>query len=65
LLFFGRGLNLFEQGFKPPTYPRGTQPEIAGLSVIDALFFLGPEGTRKLLDEPLPPTGLRVAQGAG
>jgi hypothetical protein len=33
--------------------------------VIDALFFLGPEGTRKLLDEPLPPTGLRVAQGAG
>lgn len=62
-LFFRRGLNLYEQGFRPPTYARGTQPEIAGLSILDALFFLGSEGTRKLLDEPLPQTGLRLAEG--
>jgi hypothetical protein len=62
-LFFGRGLHLFEQGFRPPTYARGAQPEIAGLSVIDALFFLGAAGTRKLLDEPLPPGGLRMGEG--
>jgi hypothetical protein len=64
-LFFRRGLNLFEQGFKPPVYPRGGQPEIAGLSILDALFFLGLEGTRRLLDEPLPVTGLHMAQGGG
>jgi len=64
-LFFGRGIHLLEQGFRPPTYPRGSQPELAGLSVLDALFFLGAAGTRKLLDEPLPPAGLRMAQGAG
>ena len=62
-LFFRRGLNLQEQRFRPPTYARGTQPEIAGLSVLDALFFLGREGTRKLLDEPPPETGLRLAEG--
>lgn len=58
-LFLRSGINLLEQGWKPPTYPRGSQPEIAGLSILDALFFLGASGTRKLLDEPL----LRMAQG--
>jgi hypothetical protein len=58
-LFLARGIRLLEQGFRPPTYARGTQPELAGLSVLDALFFLGVEGTRKLLDAPLPETGPR------
>jgi hypothetical protein len=62
-LFFARGINLYEQGFRPRTYARGAQPEIAGLSVLDALFFAGVEGTRKLLDEPLPEGGLHLAQG--
>lgn len=63
-LFFQRGLDLFEQRFVPPTYTRGAQARIAGLSVLDALFFLGAEGTRKLLDDaPLPEAGLRTAQG--
>ncbi|MDB5212227.1 MAG: wbmP [Myxococcaceae bacterium] len=61
--FFRRGIHLYEQGFRPPTYARGTQPEIAGLSILDALFFLGREGTRKLLDAPLPENGLRLAGG--
>jgi len=62
-LFLRSGLNLQEQRFRPPTYPRGTQPEIAGLSILDALFFVGREGTRKLLDEPPPDGGLRLAEG--
>ena len=62
-LFFARGIHLLEQGFSPPTYARGGQPELAGLSILDALFFLGRDGTRKLLDEALPATGLRLATG--
>ncbi len=63
-LFLRRGVNLYEQGFRPPTYARGTQPEIAGLSILDALFFLGTRGTRELLDaQPPPETGLRLAEG--
>ena len=60
-LFFRNAFGLFEQGFQPPTYPRGSQPEIAGLSVLDALFFVGREGTRKLLDAKLPEANLRRA----
>jgi hypothetical protein len=63
-MFLARGINLQEQGFKAPTYERGTQPALPGLSVLDALFFVGIEGTRRLLDEPLPASGLRLAGGA-
>ncbi len=63
-LFFRRGLNLYEQGFRPPVYTRGTQAQIAGLSILDALFFLGVSGTRQLLDAPLPFAGLRRAERA-
>jgi hypothetical protein len=60
-MFLARGINLQEQGFRAPSYDRGAQPAIPGLSVLDALFFLGIEGTRRLLDEPLPASGLRLA----
>ena len=56
-LFVTRGIRLQAQGFQPPLYPRGNQPSIGNLSILDALFFLGPAGTRVLLDAPLPDTG--------
>ena len=49
-LFQQRGLGVRYQGFTPPTYPRGKEPELAGLSVIDALLWLGVGGTRALLE---------------
>lgn len=51
-LFAERGLGVLYQGFVPPSYPRGNQPVLPGLSVIDALFWLGVEGTRALIDVP-------------
>jgi hypothetical protein len=51
-LFEQRGLGVVYQGFVPPSYPRGAQPVMPGLSVIDALFWLGVEGTRALLETP-------------
>jgi hypothetical protein len=51
-LFAERGLGVLYQGFAPPAYPRGSQPVMPGLSVIDALFWLGVEGTRALLETP-------------
>jgi WbqC-like protein family len=49
-VFHRRGLQVLAQGFRPPNYLRGGKPGPAGLSVIDALFWLGVEGTRELLE---------------
>jgi hypothetical protein len=51
-IFQERGLGVLYQGFAPPTYARGNQPELAGLSVIDALLWLGIDGARALLETP-------------
>ena len=47
-----RGLEVLSQGFEPPTYLRAGKPGPAGLSVIDALFWLGVDGARELLEVP-------------
>jgi hypothetical protein len=60
-LFFARGLNVLEQRFTPPEYPRGSSPPLTGLSILDALLFLGTEGTRALLDQPLDAAALKTA----
>jgi hypothetical protein len=49
-VFHSRDLNVLAQGFAPPVYLRAGSPGPAGLSVIDALFWLGVEGTRELLE---------------
>jgi len=51
-VFLSRGIDVMAQGFAPPAYPRGSRAPIPGLSIIDALFWLGAEGTRALLDVP-------------
>ncbi len=61
-LFFARGLNVYAQTFSPPLYPRGREEPIAGLSILDALLHVGIEETRKLLDQPLDPSCLRLAK---
>ena len=48
-LFSAAGLELVQQGFEPPTYPQPVSEHVPGLSVIDALFACGVEGTRGLL----------------
>lgn len=59
--FFARSMNVWYREFLPPTYPRPQGP-IAGLSILDALFHLGLEGTRALVDVPLEPEKLRLAR---
>lgn len=51
-IFEARGLGVLYQGFTPPLYPRGHQPELAGLSILDPLMWLGAAGTRALLEVP-------------
>lgn len=51
-VFHERGLQVLAQGFQPPMYPRAGTDGPAGLSVIDALFWIGVEGTRELLEVP-------------
>jgi hypothetical protein len=51
-VFKARGLSVLPQGFVPPTYLRGGSPSPPGLSVVDALLWLGIEGTRALLESP-------------
>lgn len=51
-LFAERGLGVLYQGFTPPAYARGAQPVMPGLSVLDALFWLGVDGVRALLETP-------------
>jgi WbqC-like protein family len=47
--FAGAGLTLVTQEFEPPSYPQLADDPVAGLSVIDALFNCGFEGTRRLI----------------
>jgi hypothetical protein len=45
------GVELQYQNFTPPPYPQiGTKEFVPGLSVLDALFNLGFDGTAALLD---------------
>jgi hypothetical protein len=43
------GIELQRLGFVHPTYPRGKEEPMKGLSILDAFFHLGVSGTRKLL----------------
>jgi hypothetical protein len=50
-LFARAGVRLRAQGFRHPAYPqKGTKEFLPGLSVVDALFNLGFDGTRALLE---------------
>jgi hypothetical protein len=47
--FEAAGIELRMQAFQHPVYPQGKGEFVPGLSVIDPLLHLGPEGTRRLL----------------
>ena len=47
--FEAAGIELQMQDFQHPVYPQGRGEFVPGLSVIDPMFHLGPEGTRRLL----------------
>lgn len=47
--FEAAGIELRMQDFQHPVYPQGRGEFVPGLSVIDPLLHLGPEGTRRLL----------------
>jgi hypothetical protein len=47
--FAAAGIELRMQDFEHPVYPQGKREFVPGLSVIDALLHLGPDGTRRLL----------------
>ena len=47
--FEAAGIELRMQDFEHPVYPQGRGEFVPGLSVIDPLLHLGPEGTRRLL----------------
>ena len=47
--FAAHGLTLTYSGFTPTPYDRGGEPFLPGLSILDALFHLGWEGTAALL----------------
>jgi hypothetical protein len=46
--FAAAGIELRMQAFEHPVYPQGKGEFVPGLSVLDALLHLGPEGTRGL-----------------
>lgn len=49
-LFEQQGLSLLYQNFRHPVYPqRGQESFVAGLSILDAFFQVGPVATRKML----------------
>jgi hypothetical protein len=64
-LFAERGLGVLYQGFVPPAYPRGNQAVLPGLSVIDALFWLGVDSTRALLETPPGAAAVPAASAPG
>ncbi|MBW3570225.1 MAG: WbqC family protein [Gemmatimonadetes bacterium] len=56
--FSAAGVELVYQGFVPAPYPQGRAPEfVPGLSVVDALMWCGPAGTRALLGGQGRPAG--------
>ena len=60
-IFFRRGMNVLYREFAPPVYPHGRDEPMSGLSILDALLFVGLKGTRELLEQPLDPALLRRA----
>ncbi len=64
-MFLTRGIHVWYRDFEPPAYARGSAPPERGLSVLDALFHLGRDGTRALLERPLDPARLARAEGRG
>ena len=50
--FSAEGYELRYAGFQHPEYARGDAPFIAGLSVLDALFHVGVDTTRRLVGAP-------------
>lgn len=56
--FQAAGVELVYQGFTPAPYPQGKAPEfVPGLSVVDALMWRGPAGTRAMLGGGDPAAG--------
>lgn len=56
--FAAAGVELAYQGFVPRPYPQGRAAEfVPGLSVVDALMWCGPAGTRALLGAPVRAAG--------
>ena len=49
--FLPHGIRLFKQEFRHPEYPQLTPAFVSHLSVLDALYNVGPERTRELLRE--------------
>ena len=47
--FAAHGLSLAYSAYKPPQYARSGEPFLAGLSVLDAVFHLGWDGTARIL----------------
>ncbi|HVJ94002.1 MAG TPA: WbqC family protein [Labilithrix sp.] len=64
LAFFEQGIHVWYREYVPPAYPRPDGEPLAGLSVLDALFHLGIEGTRALIDVPLDPGKRKLAAPA-
>lgn len=62
--FFARKINVLGRAFVAEPYPRGREAPLTGLSILDALFHLGVAGTRALLEQPLDPGLLRLANEA-
>lgn len=51
-LFSEQGVALLEQNFVSPQYPQvGQEAFVPGLSILDALFNIGPEATARLITE--------------
>ena len=48
-IFSAKGITLSYSTFKPEPYPRSGDPFIPGLSIVDALFHLGFDGTAALV----------------
>lgn len=52
---FGQGIELRYNKFTHPVYSqKNSEVFVPGLSCLDILFNLGPDGSKKLLDNPLP-----------
>ena len=49
-VFAARGIGLRYTAFDGAPYPRSGQPFLPGLSIVDALFHLGPAGTQAYLE---------------
>lgn len=62
-VFHARGLEVRSQGFSPPRYLRAGKEGLAGLSVLDALFWLGAAETRALLEVEPGATGVGSLAG--